>query len=200
MKKIAIKILKVLLFTFLIFLIIYQLLLSDLNPMFKRDDFIAIKEEINKSKKEDFKKLLSIYHKLYNSKSIKYIILNNSKLGLPKEDCPCLDVARYYGANNSINFKIPFIKALFTLKLEKEFSQDDCLKLLLMKSDFLYGNIGIKEASKYFFNKELELLNERELIELVIMLENPILYDPIRNREIRRNKILFLEKFLQKEN
>lgn len=166
--------------------------------MFKRDDFIAIREEINKSKNEDYRPFLNLYNKIYVPSSIKFYSLKNSKLGLPKEDCPCLDVARYYGANNLRNFKIPFVKVLYTLKIEKEFKQEDCLKLILTKADLLYGNKGIKEASIYFYDKKLHDLNERELLELVIMLENPILYNPKRNREIRQNKILVYEKFLEK--
>jgi hypothetical protein len=198
MKTKITKVLKITTLLFLVMVMIYQLLLSDLNPMFKRDDFIAIKDEINKSKNEDFKHFLNLYNKIYNQKSIKFYSLKNSKLGFPKDDCPCLDVARYYGANNLRNFKIPFVKILYTLKIEKEFSQEDCLKLILSKADLLYDNEGIKEASLYFFNKKIDSLDERELLELIIMLENPILFDPKRNREIRQNKILVYEKFLEK--
>ena len=168
--------------------------------MFKREDFIAIRVEINKTKNEDYKSFLNLYHKLYKPKSIKFYSLKNSKLGLPKDDCPCLDVARYYGVHNSRNFKIPFVEFLYTLKIEKEFKQEDCLKLILTKADLLYGNVGIKDASIHFFNKKLYYLNEKELIELVIMLENPTLYNPKRNSEIRQSKILIYQNFLNKEN
>jgi uncharacterized protein YxeA len=197
MKKIAIIVLKITTVLFLVLVVFYQLLLSDFNPMFKREDFIAIKEEINKSKNEDFKNFLNLYNKLYNTKSIKFYSLKNSKLGFPKDDCPCLDVARYYGVVNSINFKIPYVSTLYTLKIEKEFSQEDCLKLFLKKVNLLYGIEGIREASIYFFDKKLDNLNDQEILNLVIMLENPILYDPKKNREILKNKILVYERFLE---
>jgi hypothetical protein len=197
MKKIAIIVLKITTVLFLVLVVFYQLLLSDFNPMFKREDFIAIKEEINKSKNEDFKNFLNLYNKLYNTKSIKFYTLKNSKLGFPKDDCPCLAVARYYGVVNSINFKIPYVSTLYTLKIEKEFSQEDCLKLFLKKVNLLYGIEGIREASIYFFDKKLDNLNDQEILKLVIMLENPILYDPKKNREILKNKILVYERFLE---
>lgn len=200
MKKIAIIVLKITTILFLVLVVFYQLLLSDFNPMFKREDFIAIKEEINKSKNEDFKNFPNLYNKLYNTKSIKFYSLKNSKLGLPKDDCPCLDVARYYSVHNSRNFKIPFVEFLYTLKIEKEFSQEDCLKLFLKKVNLLYGIEGIREASIYFFDKKLDNLNDQEILKLVIMLENPILYDPKKNREILKNKILFYERFLENLN
>lgn len=198
MKKIAIIVLKVTILLFLVLVVIYQLLLSDLNPMFKREDIIAIKEEINKAKNEDYKSFLNLYLKLYSPKSIKLYSLKNSKLGLPMDDCPCLDVAKYYGVHNSRNFKIPFVEILYALKIEKEFSQEDCLKLILTKVDLLYGNRGIRDASIHFFNKQINDLNERELLTVLIMLENPSQFNPKRkNSEMLSNRILSYQNFLK---
>ena len=68
-------------------------------------------------------------------------------------------------------------------KLEKEFTQKQCLDYYVRNFDFAQNKIGINAASNYYFNKEISELNFDENATLAIMLKNPFLYNPIRQPE-----------------
>jgi len=68
-------------------------------------------------------------------------------------------------------------------KLEAETTQKQCLNWVVGQYDFLYRSIGIKKASKYYFNKEINELDEFELATFVIMMRNPSLYNPIKRKK-----------------
>ena len=87
---------------------------------------------------------------------------------------------------------------MFSKKLEQDFTQEECLKFLFLKNDYLNGNVGIKEGAKFFFKKTLKELNIEEKITLILMLENPSLYNPIKERKILKKKIIEYEKILEK--
>ena len=89
---------------------------------------------------------------------------------------------------------------LFTLKLERKYTQKECLKSVLMNSDYLYHNKGVKEAAHYYYKKELKELNQKERITLLLMLENPILYNPKRNRKMLQRKVLHIQKILKNKS
>ena len=76
-------------------------------------------------------------------------------------------------------------------ELEKHLSQKQCHNWYLQKADFLYGNVGICDASSFYFQKDVFELNERELATLVVMLENPRKYNPRRDRskDISKKKV-----------
>jgi tetratricopeptide (TPR) repeat protein len=54
-------------------------------------------------------------------------------------------------------------KKNYILKIEKEFTEEEYLKFDFLNADYLYGNKEIKQASKYYFNKEIEKLNEKKI-------------------------------------
>jgi membrane peptidoglycan carboxypeptidase len=80
-------------------------------------------------------------------------------------------------------------------RIESETSQKECLNWLMEKSDFLYNSVGIKQASEFYFKKGISELNERELASLVIMANNPSLYNPLRRRKLLEEKV---EELLKK--
>ena len=62
----------------------------------------------------------------------------------------------------------------------------------LSKFDFLNNARGIKKATKLYYNKNIQDLNERECLELVIMTKNPSLFNKYRNQDkldIEVNKV-----------
>ncbi|WP_256379777.1 MULTISPECIES: transglycosylase domain-containing protein [unclassified Flavobacterium] len=87
-------------------------------------------------------------------------------------------------------------RALYLLKIKKEFSHDECLKFVLVHYDFGFDNIGIKDASKFYFKKDLEKLNEKQIITLVVIFRNSGLYNPIQNKKKLDAKVLLFEKIL----
>jgi hypothetical protein len=163
---------------FLAVLIVF--LLSDFNPIYKNDDFIFITKEVKKAQKEDFENFIFTYNKIYTK--------------IKEPNCPCQNVAnniRFDPRNRSLAKRV-----LYWIKIKKEFTHDECLKFILKRNDFCFDNIGIKEASRFYFKKDLKQLNEREIVTLIVMYKNPALYNPIRNKERLETKVLLFQKTL----
>lgn len=74
-------------------------------------------------------------------------------------------------------------EALLTLELETHYSKNEILEGYLNTIDFGAGNYGIKEASKYYFNKEPKDLSLAEASIIVGIPKNPSYYNPITNYE-----------------
>jgi len=79
-------------------------------------------------------------------------------------------------------------------KLERRYTKDEILLMYLNRFDWVNNAVGIKSASRVYFNKPPENLNIQESAMLVGMLKNPALYNPNRRLELtekRRNIVLF---------
>ena len=72
-----------------------------------------------------------------------------------------------------------------TREIEKSTSQKQCLNWIAQNFDFLHGAKGIQNASKFYFKKNLENLNENEMEILVKMLDNPVKNNPLRKKNFR---------------
>ncbi len=78
-------------------------------------------------------------------------------------------------------------------KLEKSYTKEEIIAMYLNKYDFLYNAIGIKSASKVYFNTTPDSLKIEEAAVLVGMLKNSSAYNPRRFPERmldRRNVVL----------
>ena len=78
-------------------------------------------------------------------------------------------------------------------QLEKRYTKDEILTMYLNRFDWVNNAVGIKSASKVYFNKSPIDLNVSESAMLVGMLKNPSLYNPNRRLELtegRRNIVL----------
>lgn len=85
------------------------------------------------------------------------------------------------------------IEWMISVKLEKEYSKEEILKMYLNQFDFLYNAVGIKSASHVYFGKDPRDLTVEEAATLVGMVKNPALYNPRRHPERtrdRRNTVL----------
>ena len=65
--------------------------------------------------------------------------------------CPSLDVVDCFGYNFRTNIKLPFVKLIYALKIEKEFTNEECIKILFLNSDYLYGNNRSIQGVKILF-------------------------------------------------
>ncbi|OXB02543.1 hypothetical protein B0A75_02655 [Flavobacterium oncorhynchi] len=164
-------------------------LLSGFNPIYKNEKFVDLTEKINEAKKENLKTFTGIYEKI------------NTKM--KEEKCPCDRATDYIPV---YRHGYSFTKSLYKLKLQREFTQTDCYKYLLLNTDFkhvyadsTYKTFGVKEASMFYFNKNIGQLNEEEILTLIAMLKNPSLYDPIRNKKVVRNRVLLLKRILHSQ-
>ncbi|MDE6403749.1 MAG: transglycosylase domain-containing protein, partial [Muribaculaceae bacterium] len=89
-------------------------------------------------------------------------------------------------------FKKP-VEWMIAVKLERNFSKDEILKMYLNQFDFLYNAVGIKTAAHVYFGKDPADLNIEEAATLVGMVKNPAFYNPVRQNErtrLRRNTVL----------
>ncbi|MCQ2269956.1 MAG: penicillin-binding protein [Bacteroidales bacterium] len=86
-----------------------------------------------------------------------------------------------------------FKEWVVAVKLEREFSKNEIMALYFNTVDFGNNSMGIKSASKTYFNKEPIDLSVEESALLVGMLKAPTKYSPVRNPNAskeRRNTVL----------
>ena len=82
---------------------------------------------------------------------------------------------------------------IISAQLEKRYTKDEILTMYLNRFDWVNNAVGIKSASRVYFNKEPIDLKVEESAMLVGMLKNPALYNPNRRKELtegRRNVVL----------
>lgn len=85
------------------------------------------------------------------------------------------------------------IEWVISLKLERYYTKEEIITLYLNYFDFLHNAVGIKTASKTYFNKDPKDLTINESATLVGMCKNPSYYNPVRQPErceSRRNVVL----------
>ncbi len=85
------------------------------------------------------------------------------------------------------------VEWLIAIKLEREYSKEEIIKMYLNQFDFLYNAVGIKSAAHVYFGKNPNELNLQEAATLVGMCKNPSFYNPRRQPERtldRRNTVL----------
>ena len=155
-----------------------EYLKSDFNNSFSKSDIEHFQKEI-KSAKELPEKFVKVYNNIHPITNTTGIIYDWTFEDYNK-DCPCLHVAAL-GRNLTTNkSRITGNRYILSWKLEKEVTQQQCLNYLANQTDFLYNNIGIEEASRYYFNSTIDSLTDNQMKTLVLMLENPTLNNPIR--------------------
>jgi penicillin-binding protein 1A len=82
---------------------------------------------------------------------------------------------------------------IIAVRLERRYTKDEILIMYLNRFDWVNNAVGIKSATKVYFNKDVENLSVSESAMFVGMLKNPSLFNPNRRLEItqeRRNIVL----------
>ena len=69
------------------------------------------------------------------------------------------------------------------IKIENEVDSKQQFNFVLDNIDFVNGQVGVKSVSKFYFNKDVNELDNIEIATIVVMLRNPSLYNPIRRPE-----------------
>lgn len=80
-------------------------------------------------------------------------------------------------------FRKTFDQLTIGLALDHEVGPRKCIEYHLNRQDFLFNQIGVRNAAIFYFEKELDNLAETELLTLCIMMKNPSLYNPITHPE-----------------
>tara|TARA_B100000953_G_scaffold51040_3_gene39359 strand:+ start:782 stop:3103 length:2322 start_codon:yes stop_codon:yes gene_type:complete len=77
-------------------------------------------------------------------------------------------------------------------RLERQYTKEEIITMYLNKYDFLYQAVGVRSASRIYFDKEPKDLKPEESAVLVAMLKNSALYNPVRRPDLvenRRNQV-----------
>ncbi len=77
---------------------------------------------------------------------------------------------------------------IISARLEKQYTKEEIIAMYLNIYDFNYNADGIRSASRIYFGKEPGTLNIEEGATLVGMLKNSSLYDPMRRKELVKNR------------
>ena len=164
-------------------IVVYNWLLSDYNPMFQDSDFTNLKKSMNTASNENLSSFVNLYNKIHKS--------------IENKNCPCDVITKNVDPFRHI---ISPKTKIYSGKIKKDFGHDNCLKYELLNSDYLHGCIGIKNASQYYFHKTIEELNDKERITLLVMLENPALYNLERRKEKVDKKVKIYQNILAQQN
>ena len=208
MKKILI-LLKIFIFSFFTFIIIYLSLYvyAFITPKFQintskniiyydknnddifsenlNNDYVKLSDITNFTKNA----IISIEDKnFYNHRGFDYprilkAMIINIKSGKIKQGAST--ISQQYIKNLYLTFDKTWERkieeAFLTLELETHYSKNEILEGYLNTIDFGGGNYGIKEASKYYFNKNPKELTKAEASILVGIPKSPNYYNPIFN-------------------
>lgn len=91
--------------------------------------------------------------------------------------CPCHQLVYTLPYERDLRARIELHISLYA-KISRGLEQEECLALLLEKHNFLYGNIGLESALKFYFNKSNSELSEREWKIVFLMFKNPGYFNP----------------------
>jgi penicillin-binding protein 1A len=86
-----------------------------------------------------------------------------------------------------------FKEYIIAVRLERQYTKEEIITMYFNKYDFVYQAVGIRSASKIYFDKEAKDLKIEESAVLVAMLKNASLYNPMRRPDMveqRRNQVL----------
>lgn len=134
------------------------------------------------------------YHKGFDVVRIAKTMLNNIKHG--KIMAGASSISQQYVKNLFLTFKQTWERkieeAFLTVRLETHYSKDEILEGYLNTIYFGQGIYGVKDASQYYFNKDISNLTIEESIILAGIPKSPNNYNPISNYEacLRRSNIV----------
>ena len=111
-------------------------------------------------------------------------------------------ITQQYAKNMFLNFdktwKRKWDEALYTLRIEGNYSKDEILEGYLNTINYGHGKYGVENASKYYFGKDAKELRLSEASLLAAIPKAPSNYDPINNFNEAKERQLFILKNLEK--
>lgn len=87
---------------------------------------------------------------------------------------------------------------VMAVRLERLYTKNEILTMYFNKYDFLHSAVGVYNASRVYFNKNLKDLTVEESASLVAMFKSPVIYNPTKYSEdnkrslVRRNVVMKL--------
>lgn len=89
---------------------------------------------------------------------------------------------------------------VMAVKLEKLYTKEELLTMYFNQFDFLHSAVGVYNASRVYFGKNLKDLTVEECATLVAMFKSPVIYNPTKYSDDnkrplnRRNTVMYLMK------
>ena len=90
--------------------------------------------------------------------------------------------------NSKKTFKRKIQELLLSMELEKKLSKEKIITMYLNNAYFGSGKYGIKDASKFYFNKKVPYLNLEESAMLIGLLKAPSKYSPQNNFNLSKER------------
>ena len=90
--------------------------------------------------------------------------------------------------DNKKTFKRKFKELILTKKIEDKLTKNNILTLYLSMSYFGAGKYGVKDAAKFYFNKNIQDLDLEECAMLVGLLKAPTKYNPTNNEQLAQSR------------
>ncbi len=81
-----------------------------------------------------------------------------------------------------------FKEWIIAVRIERQYSKKEIISMYLNRFDFLNLAVGIKSASKIYFNSTPQNLTIEQAATLIGMAKNPSLYNPLRRLEKTKNR------------
>lgn len=136
-----------------------------------------------------------LYNMIYsNTLNKSQVRLEFDRLALKKRaENPCLTVAYSLNCQTYIRKSVQ-AHALF---LENFVNQKECLNFHASRVLFQPNVVGIDSASSYFYQKELKNLTDDQMIELIVIMENPSYYNPKRRPQVIKDKVKIIKKQIE---
>ena len=164
----------------------------------------ALVEEIKQADElpEEFYQMYNVHYEKSLDKGLLYHEFH-SIYQVKSHNALCLFVSRIYLLDtNNKTLKRNFLTAYsLALELQNRTTNRELLNWLVTKYDFLNKAVGIKKASKIYFNKDIIELDEHEMAILVVIMENSSLYNLLRREKLVKDKAnILLKKYHSKKH
>jgi len=99
--------------------------------------------------------------------------------------CPCVDVNYGFVFSTLHRWSVG-------INLDEDVTPRKCFDYYVQYFDFLNNAIGIRQASTIYFGEDLEALPKVKVLQLLVMMENPVLYNVKTNYKNNMEKTLVL--------
>ncbi len=113
-------------------------------------------------------------------------------------------ITQQYAKNLFLDFdktwKRKWDEALYTIRLEANYSKDEILEGYLNTINYGHGMYGIENASQFYFNKSAKDLDLAEASILVGIPKSPSNYSPLVNEQIAKNRQKTILNMMVKNN
>ncbi len=113
-------------------------------------------------------------------------------------------ITQQYAKNLFLDFdktwKRKWEEALYTIRLEANYSKDEILEGYLNTINYGHGVYGIENASQFYFNKSAKELNLAEASMLVGIPKSPSNYSPLVNAKVAKERQYSILKLMVKNN